>query len=396
VSTATAGAAARLQHQMMEKKEQLEDDDHEENLIFSDLHNASSIASTSSSASSSCSSSSAASSSSGSGSSTPDLRDADVRNYEECTPSPAHLFFSSRSQQAAFNFQHQHAASSGALLGPSSLAAASSSALPHSHSSSSYRAPLSTFLPLPPSIDDLNFSNLLDRQIREHAKEGMKSMARACVDGTKETIMQQWQEMKQYVPSNWLPYLTGQHARYLVPLTSSLILAQLCFRSPRFRAVLIRMSRFGLDCGILMAALSAAVTAYRELTISSSSASAPSRNISGLSSPRASPQLASSRAMVVVSPAAQLPSLTMFQRMHRLPPHTAVTTLAASWHSFTFFVRWLKLRYQSSGTLRTSTLVLMVWFAWLARNSSVVHSQRAKLVDLFRQLLNKQARGSVV
>ena len=293
-----------------------------------------SVASTSSSSlSSSSSSSSSSSGSSISGSSTPDLDgEPDVRNFEECTFSSANLSSASRPLTHAYPVA--------------------------SHiRSNSYRAPVSTFLPLPSTIDELNFSNLLDRQIREGTKAGLKNLVKVCAEGVAESIDARVREARAYIPPQLLPYCRWSHLRILVPLASTVVGIHATAHSVRFRQILMRMARAGIDIAGLLIALRATLTMYREFTsrrLHHDTNQQTSRPISHTPSmsPKLAPQLKRSQSFIEETTLALpphalqantliLPSFSHYHRLHALPSDAPVSNVKRSIDRFLTSLRKL-------------------------------------------------------
>ncbi len=248
---------------------------------------------------------------------------------------------------------------------------------------------MSTFLPLPASVDDLNFSNLLDRQLRDQARVRMRSVWKLCAAAMQDEVQQQWQEAKATLPEWIIPYLTTRHAAQLGGVCGSLLLAQLSFSSPRFRSLLLRFSRLSRDVALLAAAMLAATTAYRELHHSMPDGVLPhvpsQRRLNG---GYASAEDDAGAVSVLPAGSSTLPSLLAFRRAHALSPAIAtLSPLRSHLHSLSVLCSWLRLRYRHSGPLRLSTLVLAMWLAWLGRRTKAAEGFKAFMKEKIKQAM---------
>jgi len=248
-------------------------------------------------------------------------------------------------------------------------------------------------LPLPPEVDDLNFANLLDRQLRDQVRERMRSAWRIGLLAAQEEVQAQMEQVRAMLPASLVPYATVQHIGRLGALSGGLVAAHLAFVSPRFRALLRNSFHVGRDLAFLAAALVAVATAYRELHSSmpegagaaGSGAAAARRS---RSPPSARRDGSAEAVSVLPAGASMLPSLATFSRVHALSPSSHPSTVVRGAHEFAMLVRWLRLRFAASAPLRNSTLVLALWFLWLGRRSAAAESFRAFLVDRLRRVLN--------
>jgi hypothetical protein len=336
------------------------------------------------------------------------------------SPSPAALNASAAAAASTVRGGGLSSSSSyGATLKPPSLplpplsSSSSSPSLPRSSSSSlkpssSYRAPLSTFLPLPVEVDELNFANLLDRQLRDQVRERMRSAWRLGLLAAQEEAQAQFDSLRAMLPPALAPYATASHLGRLGALGATLLLAQLAVASPHFlRSSLSRSLRAGRDVAFFAAAVVAAATAYRELHSSlpegSAAAAQAARALMSGSLPPSDATAAtgirrgnsaeqgassSSSSPPPPPPPALLPSLATFQRVHALSSSSA-SSVAQRLHELSLLLRWLRLRLAASKPLRLSGLVLALWLAWLGRHSGAAQSFRAFLAANLRSILQK-------
>jgi hypothetical protein len=318
-----------------------------------------------------------------------------VRNYDECTPSPAHIYFGSPADEAAAEAAGR---AHRGHLNPSftfPLASAAPGAGASSSAAASYRAPLSTFLPLPSSVDDLSFANLLDRQLRLQARDSLRNLWRALWAAAADEAKQQWAVLRLRIPPPLLPYCTPQHMRALLPVGGALAAAQILAVSPRCRGLLLSGARLGRDAAVLGTACAAAVTVYTELHASvdarpaaaAAAAPAAASSLAVAMAPAGGASRSPAASAVPAPSSSLLPSLALYCRVRAMAPAAAsASPLLARLHSVRLVLAWLLLRYRASGPLRTATLVLALWMAWLARRSAPMRGAQHALVAAVKRV----------